>query len=153
MIQKSDIPARALKYSHCENIISFTQKTRTYTAHNKENKQILGFWVDGGLVTSTDTRKCDCALVVENDLCYLIELKGTSVDEACEQLRITLEYFKETYQMQKFVGRIVVSRFNSHKIQSEKYRLLERKLKMIQKSYALTKKALDISEGKTPDVI
>lgn len=71
MIQKSDIPEIALKYSQNESILSFTQKSRTYTAFNSNKKQVLGFWVDGSLITSVETKKCDCAIIVENSLCYL----------------------------------------------------------------------------------
>ena len=153
MIQKTDIPADALKYSQGERKISFSENKRTYTADNDNKKQILGFHVDGGLIKSTQTRKCDYALVVESDLCYLIELKGASIEEACEQISKTIDYFFESYQMQKFVGRIVISRYNSHKIHSEKYIALKRKLRMIQKSCGIEKEMLIIKENKLSEKI
>ena len=153
MIQKSDIPATALKYSHNESKISFSENKRTYTADNISKKKILGFHVDGGLIVSKQIRKCDYALVVEEDLCYLIELKGQGIEEACEQLSVTIEYFSENYKMQKFVGRIVVSRYNTHKVHSEKYIVLERKLRMIQKKFLLKQKPLWITENKMEDRI
>lgn len=144
MIQKSDIPASALKYSQREKIIAFSENNRVYTAENDTKKQVLGFRVDGGLITATDIRKCDFSLVVESDVCYLIELKGAGIEEACEQLSKTIDYFSTNYQMQKFVGRIVISRYNSHKIHSEKYVALERKLRLIQKKYGIGKAPLMI---------
>lgn len=153
MIQKSDIPATALKYSHNESKISFSENKRTYTADNISKKQILGFHVDGGLIVSKQTRKCDYALVVEEDLCYLIELKGQDIEKACDQLSTTIEYFSENYKMQKFVGRIVVSRFNTHKVRSEKYTSLERKLRMIQKLFLLSQESLVIKENKMTEKI
>lgn len=153
MIQKSDIPEIALKYSQNESNLSFTQKSRTYTAFNKNKKQVLGFWIDGRLITSLETKKCDCAIIVENDLCYLIELKGESIDDACEQLDVTLEYFKAKYQMQKFVCRIVISRFNTHKVRDEKYILLEKKLRIIQKQFGFQEKPLWIKENKLQENI
>ena len=153
MIQKSNIPERALKYSHKESILSFTQKSRTYTAVNKNKKQVLGFWVDDNLITSLKTKKCDCAIIIENNLCYLIELKGESIEEACEQLNVTLEYFKSKYQMQKFVCRIVISRFNTHKVRNEKYISLAKKLRILQKQFGLQEKTLWIKENKLQESV
>lgn len=153
MIQKTDIPENAIKYSRTESKISFSENNRTYFADNSCKKRILGFHIDGGLIESTQTRKCDYALVVENDLCYLIELKGASIEEACEQLSATIEYFSNQYQMKKFVGRIVVSRFNTHKLRSEKYSVLERKLRFLQKQFSINQNHLIIMERKLSDKI
>ena len=153
MIQKSDILTSALRYSQTESKISFSENNRTYTAENSEKKHILGFRVDGGLIASDKTRKCDFALIVESDLCYLIELKGASIDDACEQLNATLSFFEDKFQMHKFVGRVVVSRFNTHKLQSEKYRILERKLRMIQKKHKIEQEHLRINVNKMHDKV
>lgn len=153
MIQKSDILTSALRYSQTESKISFSENNRTYVAENSAKKHILGFRVDGGLITSSITRKCDFALIVESDLCYLIELKGSGLDDACEQLDATLSYFEDKFQMHKFVGRVVVSRFNTHKIQGEKYKILERKLRTLQKSFNIEQKHLIISVSKMHDKI
>lgn len=153
MIQKSDIPETALKYSQRESTISFSQNKRTYVAKNSNKKQVLGFWVDGGLITTTESKKCDSALVVENDLCYLIELKGASIDIACEQLSSTIENFSKNYDMQKFVCRVVVSHYNTIKANSEKCIALKRKLREIKKKYGIRQKDWDAQEKKLEEII
>ncbi|MBQ7158993.1 MAG: hypothetical protein IJS09_06195 [Treponema sp.] len=153
MIQKKDIPESKLKYSQTESKISFTENNRTYYADNSNKKRILGFRVDGGLIKSTQTRKCDYALIVENDLCYLIELKGQGIDDACEQLNKTIKIFSDEYDVNKIVCRIVVSRYNTHKLKSEKHIALERKLRIIQKKFDIKQKSLDIKEKILREII
>lgn len=153
MIQKSDIPENAIKYSQNESKISFSENGRIYAADNSTKKCVLGFKVDGGLITSQKTKKCDYSLVVNNDLCYLIELKGQDVGTACKQLLITMEYFLLNYEIQKFVGRIVISHYNTHKLNDENYRSLQRKLRFITKQFGITQNSLIIKENKLKEKI
>lgn len=148
MIQKTDIPQNAIKYSRTENKIAFSEKRKNYIAENVSKKNILGFRVDNGLITSSDIRKCDYAFIVDSDLCYLVELKGHGINEACKQISKTIEYFTDNFQMQKFVGRIVISHFNTQKINDENYRKLQRTLKLIKKNFNIKQDELLIKENK-----
>lgn len=135
MIQKDDIPQNVIKYSHTENKIVFSEKGKTYIAENIFKKNVLGFRVDNGLIISAEIRKCDYAFIVDNDLCYLVELKGHGINEACKQISKTIEYFASKFKMQKFVGRIVVSHFNTQKTNDENYRKTTKDLKNYKKDF------------------
>lgn len=148
MIQKNDIPKKAIKYSQAESKISFSENGRTYIADNISKKSILGFHVDGGLIVSSETKKCDYAFILENDICYLIELKGHGISEACNQISETIEYFTKNFKMKKFVGRIVISHFNTHKVNDENFRNLQRKLRTIKKNFNIAQNELLIKENK-----
>lgn len=109
--------------------------------------------MDGGLIKSSEIRKCDFVLILENNLCYLIELKGVNLDEACEQISKTMEYFIDKYSMKNFLGRIVISRYNTHKLRNEKYIALNKKLRQLQKSNMITSELLIIKEKKLSEYI
>lgn len=154
MISKEDVPSIALKYSNKESRLSFTQKGKTYVLENKQKEDILGFWVDGKLILSTEkTRKCDCAVVVKQEDCYLIELKGKDIDEACEQLSCTMKYFKK-YNMYKFLCRIVVSKINTHKTHDEKFISFDKEIRTMCKKYKMNyKQAFKYGESRFEEEI
>jgi len=54
--------------------------------------------------------RCDYALIVDNSILYLIELKGRNLKHACEQLLATFSCFKTNYPMEKYNCRAVVSK-------------------------------------------
>ena len=57
-----------------------------YIANNKNHKNAISFQIDGNLIKSTDTKKCDKGLCIEDKRIFLIELKGVDFNTACKQL-------------------------------------------------------------------
>ena len=90
---------------------SFSENNKTYNAVNASKKIGLGLQIDGKLY-ATSTKKCDNGLLLEDGRFFLIELKGTDTNKACEQLITTLELIKDDYADYCFdyYGRIVAKK-------------------------------------------
>lgn len=99
-----------------------TERGKTYHLQNTRDRQctILSLHIDGGIVvtdrqTPENTSKCDYLFLVDtktklNPIAILIELKGTDVAKAVEQISSTYFLFKETLKhCSKVYGRIVCS--------------------------------------------
>ena len=79
------------------------EKGKTYILDNTMNNHVVCFKVDGGIIADDKnvpqrTERCDYMFCINNhdDLCViLIELKGTNVSKALEQLHKTCELYKD----------------------------------------------------------
>ena len=126
--------AGCIKYQNREKKLVFEQHNKKYCGLNNAQKEVLGIRVDGGLIEGAKTSKCDAAMFVDNDICYLIELKGSDLVTACNQISETLALFNESYKVEKCVGRIVCSKINTHEVYHDDYKTLRRTLKIIKKN-------------------
>lgn len=135
--------AGCIKYQNREKKLVFEQHNKKYCGLNNAQKEVLGIHVDDGLIKSTRTSKCDAAIFVDNDICYLIELKGSDLVTACNQISETLALFNESYKVEKCVGRIVCSKANTHKVLDENYKTLSKSLLQIKKNFHINIKHLD----------
>lgn len=90
-------------------IFAFSENNKTYRANNPEEKVGCMLQIDGKLIKSSDQKKCDNGLLVEDGRFFLIELKGVDVASACKQLTKTLDDLKQMYKAYSFdyYGRIV----------------------------------------------
>lgn len=121
MITKDILPLRCIKYQHAERKLMFSENDRIYTAENSECKEILGFQVDKGLIDDENER-CDYSLIVQNDVCFLIELKGCNIAHAAEQILATQNIFQKKYGLTKFVARIVASKSKTAELNAHAYK-------------------------------
>ena len=48
-----------------------------FRLHNDSEKEIVVYKIDGGILTSNEIKKCDYGVYTEQDVLYLIELKGS----------------------------------------------------------------------------
>lgn len=152
----SKIDVKCIKYSKNEEHIVFSEEGKKYTAQNERQKKVLGFKVDGGYIKENQPgkKKCDYALIVNDEICYLIELKGTDISSACEQLLKTIEsMLKKHNDMDKFLCRSIHSRINTHKIENENAKELRKKLKKINKEFYNPGKSYIFKESKWEEVI
>ncbi|MDE7292692.1 MAG: hypothetical protein K2N58_11720 [Treponemataceae bacterium] len=150
------IDSNCIKYSKNEEYIVFSENGKKYTAQNEKRKKVLGFKVDGGYIKENRTRdkKCDYSLIVNDEICYLIELKETDISSACEQLLKTIEsMLKKHSDMDKFLCRSIHSRINTHKIENENIKGLRKKLKKINKKFYNPKKSYIYKESKWEEII
>ena len=125
-------------YSQNEKQICFKENKSVYVAENKNQKRILGFRIDNGFIKDKNSgdRKCDFALYTEDEVLYLIELKGTKIQESFEQLLKTLDFFSLKYKsINKFLCRSVHSRINTFKLEGERIKHLRKKLIKINKEF------------------
>lgn len=82
-----------------------------YVAINPQLLNLIVYSVDGGIINSVDTHKCDFAIYTSADTLYLIELKGSDYEKALKQIRDTIEYLLKTIdQPNKVFSRVVLSK-------------------------------------------
>ena len=88
------------------------RESREYRMENKNQKELVVYKIDGRLISSNDVLKCDYGIYTEDDVLYLIELKGTDYIHALEQLLSTISILLEKSRI-KVAGlhaRIVLSK-------------------------------------------
>ena len=130
-------PSESIKYKNRESDIKFTENKRLYNVLNPERKEILGIKVDNGLICDKSIR-CDYSLIVENDICFLIELKGADVSYASEQIMNTRMLFLKKYGVEKFVARIICSKVKTAELHSHAYKKLALEMKKLNKQFNIS---------------
>lgn len=107
---------------------------RLYNLRNDLNKELVCYWIDGGLISGKDVNKCDFGIYSEDDLLVLVELKGADYNKALEQLLSTIDILlkKPGLPVAKVCTRVVLSKTRVPDVLVTK----EKKLKlMIEREY------------------
>lgn len=93
-------------------VLKEPHESREYRMENKVQKEIVVYRIDDGLVSSNDILKCDYGIYTEEDVLYLIELKGADYIHALEQLLSTISVLLERPQVNvsRLNARIVLSK-------------------------------------------
>jgi hypothetical protein len=117
---------------HSEKEMVVKEKGKRYVLKNPNRKKVCRVRVDNCLIVSQSEKKCDFLILTcdpdsPKDI-YLIELKGSSLIEAIEQLNKTIEYFKP-YISGRVFARIVVSKAPSPELRSPKLLKLKKLLR------------------------
>lgn len=105
--------------SRCEpyqKIITSSENKKTHKLYNDNLNEIYQFKVDGDIVTD-DSIRCD--YIVENatnKILYIIELKGSDLKHAVEQIEATINRFSTSIRNYCLYPRIVC-KSNTHKIE------------------------------------
>lgn len=91
-----------------------------YELKNDDRLCLLKLHIDNCLITCQNSIKCDFAIFVcSSKICCLIELKGSNVDHACEQILATANTINDILnKCNKIHARIVASRMPSPNIRS-----------------------------------
>lgn len=101
---------------------------QTHIANNIQEDYVTHYKIDGEVITSSDTR-CDFLLINEDKkTAYFIELKGSDLCKAAEQIEATeiaLAAQLSMYPSRRY--RIVSNRVNTHDIHSSKYKRFQKK--------------------------
>lgn len=77
-----------------EKIVSLkddNQPKRKYILENDFGEELVVYHIDGGIITGSETNKCDFGIYTEDDLLILIELKGCEYKHALEQVNATID--------------------------------------------------------------
>lgn len=121
------------EYSHCKSnqkIIVSSENGKIHTAKNNNGCIVYHYHIDGEIVKRTDSKqRCDYAL--ENETThklYLIELKGTHVLKAIEQIESTISLFNDEFSGYIICPRIIY-KSNSHSVNTSKQRKFKSKYK------------------------
>lgn len=106
-------------YSHCAECSSKPQivigeNKRQYRLNNETHRLVCVVEIDGCVLTSQTTKKCDYLITVcHSNTTYFVELKGKHLIEGVEQITQTLNEFENKfgYSLGELVfARIVLSR-------------------------------------------
>lgn len=112
-------------FSDRRKIITLRERRSVYTGSNLNEKLFCAYRIDGCLITSD--KKCDY-LLTDAGACYLIELKGSDLITAVEQIENTLNTIFSTVSVYTVLGRIVLTRVNTQDIRNSKYLKLKKRL-------------------------
>ena len=103
------------KQRHNDGKVSCTdRRSSAYHLENPDGLTAVVVRIDGGVIRDNNTRKCDYALLLgksgHKPIAILVELKGSHVREAFEQIKATLYTLKDTLQkFSKVYGRIIIN--------------------------------------------
>lgn len=108
----SIFPADCVESCDCRSKIICEENGRKYIAHNGQQKCICKVKVDGGLIK--DNARCDWSVAVvlkEGTLeeIFLVELKGSDIDHAFEQITGTMSILSTKCSAKKWFARVVCS--------------------------------------------
>jgi hypothetical protein len=118
--------------------------SREYIAKNLNKKELKGLRVDDCLIT--DGQKCDYLLININDkTIYFIELKGSDLIKAIDQIDRTLDILLPKFEHQAVHGRVVLSKVNTPNLVSSRYIKLKKRLKDL--NGTLEQKSIQMEEN------
>jgi hypothetical protein len=127
----STINGKCLKKTCNDSLIVFKDKKggrSKYIADNREKKIIEYYEIDGVLIT--EGYKCDNGLYINSDnTLFLIELKGSDLVHACEQISATIIFIKSKIKLPVLKARIVLSKVSSPDLKDAKYLKLSRDMR------------------------
>lgn len=108
-----------------QSIVVSCENGKKHTVDNRKSKYcIYQYKIDGDIVTSQKVSKCDYIVEIDKNneaFAFIIELKGSDVSHAIDQIKSTLCMFKEKLRGYKIYPRIVCSS-RVHSINSSKVR-------------------------------
>ncbi len=88
--------------------------TSEYRLQNSERKFVIKLQVDGCLISSNDQRKCDFLFLAcdqeKAGIAYFVELKGSNLGDAIDQLKSTIELLYPKLSNFSFRCRIIQTR-------------------------------------------
>lgn len=130
---KCKIFNRYFEFQHEQpSIVVCRDKGKTqYIYENQSNNFLSKYRIDGGLIAD-DGAKCDFLLLNCNKQhSYFIELKGSDIIHAIEQIDRSIERLKSQLAGSKIFARIVLTRVNTTELRNPKYLRLEKKVKSL----------------------
>ncbi|MEE0133380.1 MAG: hypothetical protein U0I22_06225 [Treponema sp.] len=133
----SIFPADCVESCDCRSKIICEENKIKYIAHNPNEKCVYKIKVDEGLIK--EQVRCDWAVaVVSNEdfleEIFLVELKGSDIDHAFEQITGTMSILSTKCSAKKWFARVVCSKVSSPQLNGINYKKLDKKLKELNKS-------------------
>lgn len=99
--------------------------SRKHVAKNQDKCRVSQYRIDG--VVIQDTSRCDFLVINEDKRnAYFIELKGSRIEDAVQQLQATANRLKNQLRGYNFKYRIVCSRARTHAINGNKYKKFQK---------------------------
>ena len=109
-----------------QKIIVSEENKRKHVANNDDGNLVRHFRIDGGIVpASSSVLRCDYLVInLEKKNAYPIELKGTDVKHAVDQIRSTITYLGSELSLYTILPRIIYNS-NTHGVRDSKVRSLK----------------------------
>ncbi len=125
-----------IEYQGCGNV-SASESGRKYSIDNKSKKEIVKYKIDGGLINDDNEIKCDYGFYTEDNVLYLVELKGGDYGHAIDQIINTVKKLVKEPKiiLSKLNARVVISKARPPELRSSN----EQKLKRLLDSYCFDK--------------
>lgn len=114
-----------LQFSDYRRKVVLREKKCVWIGNNSTEKLFCAYRVDACVITTG--RKCDFLLTDAQD-CYLVELKGSDLLSAVEQIDQTLDTIASVISGYAVRGRIVLTRVNTANLRNSKYLKLKKRL-------------------------
>jgi len=114
-------------------IVSFKDRGHSteFRYSNLSSNHLAKYRVDGGLITDNGA-KCDYLLLnCEKKQSYFIELKGSDIIRAIEQIDRSIDLLKNSLPDFAFFARIVVTRVNTTNLKNSKLLKLDKKVNFL----------------------
>ena len=98
--------------------------------NNKSQKEVVVYKIDGGLIVNNNGKKCDYGIYTEDDMLFLIELKGDDLNYALKQINQSINILLEqpNIKVKKLSVRIVLSKVRTPEILESEEKKLKQKL-------------------------
>ena len=114
-----------------------------YRYNNQSANHLAKYRVDGGLI-SDDGAKCDYLLLnCEQKQSYFIELKGSDIIRAIEQIDRSIDILRDDLPDFAFFARIVLTRVNTIDLKNTKLLKLEKKVKSLNGNFKKQSRLLE----------
>lgn len=126
---KTTLEERCLQFNDRRKQFVVKEGNSSIQFQNITQKTVSLYRVDGCLIE--EGRKCDFMMLVdEMAICHLIELKGSNIETAVEQIEATMTHFsKQLKEFQVIKAWIIASRVRTPALRSMKIQKLKKRLK------------------------
>ncbi len=124
VVMKLLFPDKSLCQLNQPIVVSSENGKKHIVDNHKSKYYIYQYKIDGDIVTSQTVSKCDYIVEVDKDnksIAFIIELKGSDVSHAIDQIKSTLCMFKKELKGYIIRPRIICSS-RVHSINSSKVR-------------------------------
>ena len=108
-----------------DSIVVSIEKRNKHILINQSGSDVYKYHIDGDIVKRKDVQKCDYIVEVNTSNClmaFVIELKGSDTKKAIEQIKSTMNIFKDELKGYKLCPRVVINKVPSHDVHSSIYR-------------------------------
>lgn len=112
-------------------VLKERRESREYHLQNNSEQELVVYKIDGGIIEDNTLLKCDFGIYTDQDILYLIELKGADFQHALEQIQSTISLLleKPNVGVNQLNVRIVLSKYRNPDILSTEEKKLNRILR------------------------
>jgi len=120
-----------IRHSTCkvnQPIVVSKENGNQHILYNKSLCNVFQYHIDGGINSTNIGERCDFIVEAEKTPrphAYIIELKGSDLNKAINQIQKTIADYKVRLEGYVILPRIIIHRTSTHDIRGKKYRDLK----------------------------